>query len=123
MRNFLLIVILLSVQEFAQQIDSTGLVPPDSISSPVIDSLLTSDSVKTKPGDIDTVINASSSDSLIFVISRKEMYLYGTSDIQYKQTDLKAANIKVDFETGGVEAEGVPTDTAGKYEGTPVLNR
>ena len=122
MRNFLLIVILLSVQEFAQQIDSTGLVPPDSISSPVIDSLLTSDSVKTKPGDIDTVINASSSDSLIFVISRKEMYLYGTGDIQYKQTDLKAANIKVDFETGEVEAEGVPTDTAGKYEGTPVLN-
>ena len=121
MRNFLLIVILLSVQEFAQQIDSTGLVPPDSISSPVIDSLLTSDSVKTKPGDIDTVINASSSDSLVFVIGKKEMYLYGTSDIQYKQTDLKAANIKVDFETGGVEAEGVPTDTAGKFEGTPVL--
>ncbi len=121
MRNFLLILILLSVQEFAQQIDSTGLVPPDSINSPVIDSLLTSDSVKTKPGDIDTVINASSSDSLVFVIGQKEMYLYGKSEIQYKQTNLTAANIKVDFETGGVEAEGVPTDTSEKYAGTPVL--
>ncbi len=122
MRNFLLILILLSVPEFAQQIDSTGMVPPDSISSPVIDSLLTSDSVKTKPGDIDTVINASSSDSLVFAIDEKEMYLYGTSEIQYKQTDLTAANIKVDFETGGVEAEGVPTDTSEKYAGTPVLS-
>lgn len=122
MRNFLLILILLSVPEFAQQIDSTGMVPPDSISSPVIDSLLTSDSVKTKTGDIDTVINASSSDSLIFAIDEKEMYLYGTSEIQYKQTDLTAANIKVDFETGGVEAEGVPTDTSEKYAGTPVLS-
>ncbi len=122
MRNFLLILILLSAQEFAQQIDSTGMIPPDSISSPVVDSLLTSDSVKTKPGDIDTVINASSSDSLIFVIDQKEMYLYGTSEIQYKQTDLTAANIKVDFETGGVEAEGVPTDTSEKYAGTPVLS-
>ena len=121
MRNFLLIVILLSAQEFAQQIDSTGLIPPDSISSPVIDSLLSSDSVQTKTGDIDTVINASSSDSLVFVIGKKEMYLYGTSEIQYKQTDLKAANIKVDFGTGGVEAEGVPTDTAAKFAGTPVL--
>ncbi len=121
MRNFLLILILLSAQEFAQQTDSTGMVPPDSISSPVIDSLLTSDSVKTKPGDIDTVINASSSDSLIFVIGKKEMYLYGKSEIQYKQTDLKAANIMVDFGSGGVEAEGVPTDTSEKYAGTPVM--
>ncbi len=121
MRNFLLILILLSSQEFAQQTDSTGMVLSDSISSPVIDSLLTSDSVKTKPGDIDTVINASSSDSLIFVIGKKEMYLYGKSEIQYKQTDLSAANIKVDFGTGGVEAEGVPTDTSEKYAGTPVM--
>ena len=97
------------------------MVPPDSISSPVIDSLLTTDSVKTKSGDIDTVINASSSDSLIFVIGKKEMYLYGTSEIQYKQTDLKAANIMVDFGTGGVEAEGVPTDTSEEYAGTPVM--
>ena len=82
---------------------------------------LHTDSVKTKPGDIDTVINASSSDSLVFVISEKEMYLYGSSEIQYKQTNLTAANIKVDFETGGVEAEGVPTDTSEKFAGTPVL--
>ncbi len=51
----------------------------------------------------------------------KEMYLYGESEIQYKQTDLTAANIKVNFETGGVEAEGVPTDTCEKYVGTPVF--
>lgn len=121
MRKFLLILILFSAQEFAQQIDSTGLIHPDSLYSSEIDSLHTPDSVKTKPGDIDTVINASSSDSLIFVIGKKEMYLYGSSEIRYKQTDLAAANIKVDFETGGVDAEGVPTDTSVKYAGTPVL--
>jgi len=121
MRKFLLILILFSAREFAQQNDSTYLNSPDSVYTSPADSLLSPDSIKTKPGDIDTVINTSSSDSLIFVISQKEMYLYGTSEIQYKQTDLTAANIKVDFETGGVEAEGVPTDTSEKYAGTPVL--
>ena len=121
MRKFLLIIILFSVRGFAQQVDSTGLISADSLYSAVADSLTASDSIKSKPGDIDTVINASSSDSLVFVINEKEMYLYGKSEIQYRQTDLTAANIKVDFETGGVEAEGVPTDTAGKFSGTPVL--
>ena len=121
MREFLLIIILFSVQEFAQQIDSTKMFLPDSLLTPVNDSLMTADTNKTKSGDIDTVINASSSDSLVFVISEKKMYLYGSSEIQYRQTDLTAANIKVQFETGDVEAEGVPTDTSEKYKGTPVL--
>ncbi len=121
MRKFFLIIILFSVQEFAQQIDSAKLSIPDSLSPLVRDSLVTADSAKTKKGDIDTVINASSSDSLLFVISEKKMYLYGSSEIQYRQTDLSAANIKVQFETGEVEAEGVPTDTSKKYKDTPVL--
>ncbi|HSD63175.1 MAG TPA: putative LPS assembly protein LptD, partial [Ignavibacteriaceae bacterium] len=121
MRIFLLIIIIFSVQEFAQQIDSTGLSRPDSLLRPVSDSLTSSDTTKPKPGGIDTVINASSADSLVFVVGEKEMYLYGKSEIQYRQTDLNAANIKVHFETGDVDAEGVPTDTAGKYADTPVL--
>lgn len=120
MRKFFLIIIIFSIQEFAQQIDSTKLSLPDS-SSILSDSLLAADSVKSKSGDIDTVINASSSDSLVFVINEKKMYLYGSSEIQYRQTDLTAANIKVQFETGEVEAEGVPTDTSEKYKDTPVL--
>jgi lipopolysaccharide assembly outer membrane protein LptD (OstA) len=121
MREFLLILILITSSEFAQQVDSTHFIPPDSVRTAAKDSLLTADSVKTRPGEIDTVINASSSDSLVFVINKKEMYLYGTSEIQYRQTDLTAANIKVDFGTGGVEAEGAPTDTAGKFKETPIL--
>jgi lipopolysaccharide assembly outer membrane protein LptD (OstA) len=121
MRKFLLVILLFSVQEFAQQIDSTKLSLPDSIRVPLSDSLLAADTVRPRRGDIDTVINASSSDSLVFMIGSKEMYLYGSSEIQYRRTDLTAANIKIQFETGEVEAEGVPTDTSEKYKGTPVL--
>ncbi len=121
MRKFLLIIVLFSAPGFAQQIDSSGIIQPDTLYTPVNDTTLTSDSIKTRPGDMDTVINSSSSDSLIFVIDEKKMYLYGTSEIQYKQTDLKAANINIDFNNGEVEAEGVPSDTAGKYNETPVL--
>ena len=121
MRKFLLIIILFSVQEFAQQIDTTKFSVPDSLLTLRSDSLRAVDTIKTKPGDIDTVINASSSDSLVFAVDKKEMYLYGNSGIQYRQTDLAAANIKVQFDSGEVEAEGVPTDTSKKYKGTPVL--
>jgi hypothetical protein len=80
------------------------------------------DTVDEVSSDIDTVIYANASDSLIFYVNRKKMDIYGDASIQYKDTDLKSANIFVDFNTSFIEAEGIPSDTiVGELVGTPVL--
>jgi lipopolysaccharide assembly outer membrane protein LptD (OstA) len=107
---------MVSLNVYAQQ-DTTVAEPFNLLSDTVtvIDTL-------ARRFDVDTVIYASSSDSLIFYINKKMMYLYGNSELQYKDTDLKSANIFVDFETSNIEATGNPSDTARRgYTGTPIL--
>lgn len=72
--------------------------------------------------DVDTVIYANATDSLIYFIKEKKMAIYGQGELRYKETELKAANIMVDFSTSNIDAEGIPSDTLeGQYTGTPVL--
>ncbi|HVO73052.1 MAG TPA: putative LPS assembly protein LptD [Ignavibacteriaceae bacterium] len=94
----------------AQQQDSSGVLPADSLLRNSSDSLVAVDT--TKRYDVDTVIYANSSDSLIFFINSKKMNLYGDASLQYKKTDLKSADIFVDFNTSNVEGVGIPSDTA-----------
>ncbi|NCS88678.1 MAG: organic solvent tolerance protein [Ignavibacteria bacterium CG2_30_36_16] len=86
------------------------------------DSLAAADSINKKTYDIDTVIYASAADSLIFFVQKKEMKIYGEGNLIYKTTDLKSANIYVDFKTQNIRAEGVQADSIpDKLKGTPVL--
>lgn len=92
----------------------------DTSQTNLIDTL--SNQTSKKSYDVDTVIYAKASDSLVFFIKDKKMKLYGEGSLNYKETDLKAANIFIDFSTSNVEAVGVPSDTnAAKFVGTPVL--
>ena len=108
---------------FAQKVDSLSVLKKDSVLSKLTDTLLTKkDSVKTKKSDIDTVIYAQSTDSIIYYIDQKKMDIFGKGQLQYKDTDLKSANIYVDFNTNFLHAEGTPSDTAvKKYINTPIL--
>lgn len=102
---------------FAQQTDSLP-APINSIST-------TTDSIqnqKNKSYDIDTTVYASSKDSLIFLVKNKKMNIYGEGNINYKQSEIKSANIFIDFNKNLIEAVGIPSDTAkGKMIGLPVL--
>jgi len=114
------IVITISVNSYAQETDTS-----DSGNASLVpflqDTLQVQDTVK-KTYDVDTVIYTNASDSLIFLVKDKKMKIYGDASILYKETDLKSANIYVDFETNNLEAEGIPSDTLPqKYTGTPVL--
>lgn len=72
--------------------------------------------------DIDTVVYANASDSIIFKVNKKKMNIYGDGSLQYKDTDLKSGNIFVDFETNNLEAVGVPSDSLpDKIIKTPML--
>lgn len=108
---------------FASKIDSLIVASKDSTLRNITDSLfLKKDSLKTKKFDVDTVIYAQSTDSIIFYIDKKKMDIYGKGQLQYKDTDLKSANIFVDFNTNFLNAEGTPSDTAvKKFIDTPVL--
>lgn len=107
---------------FAQESLSTDLPSLDSLLYTESDTSTTLAGVNKKSYDVDTVIYAKASDSLIFFVKEKMMKIYGEGTLNYKETDLKSANIFVDFKTSNIEASGVPSDTAkGSFIGTPIL--
>ncbi len=116
------LLILSSFHLYAQGVDSLRLNLPDSAAVSPADSLAAADTTGNNSYGVDTVIYASASDSLFFYVNKKRMDIYGKADIKYQQTDLKSANIFVDFQTNRIQAEGIPSDTAeGGFAETPVL--
>ena len=110
-----------SILVFPQDSTDSSFIAIDSVYNSFPDTLITPQTEK-KSYDVDTVIYAKASDSLIFFIKDKKMNLYGEGSLEYKDTDLKSANIYVDFETSNVEAIGIRSDTlASGFTGTPVL--
>src|SRR3989337_4329764 len=120
--NLVLVLIIYSILVFPQEPEINFLTPQDSIFTDQSDTSFTSVELKKKSYDVDTVIYTKASDSLIFFVKDRKMNIYGEGSLNYKETDLKSANIFVDFETSNIEASGVRSDTlASSYEGTPVL--
>ncbi len=92
---------------FAQQKDTTAIKKLNSVKRTAADSLSRADSTKSKKKyDVDAVVFSSSSDSLIFDVAKKKMFLYGSGQLKYKDTDLKGAKIFVDYTTNELEAFG-----------------
>lgn len=125
-KKLFFIVILLTSVFYAQQKESAvSKSIPDTLRIAKSDSLAIADSAKPKKQfDIDAVINAAASDSLIFEVKKKKMYMYGSGELKYKSTDLKSANIFIDYNKNELEAFGVEdtSDTAKvKLKGTPRL--
>ena len=111
-----ILIILFCSSLFAQQKDST------SLKKNAVDSLSLSDSAKSngnpslreKKYDVDAIVFATASDSLIFDIQKKKMFVYGSGELKYKSTDLKSAKIFIDYNTNELEAFGAvdTSDTA-----------
>lgn len=98
---------------------------PDTLASK-INLPSESDSLKSKKFDVDAVITSTASDSIKFNLVKKRMYIYGTGELNYKQTKLKGGKISVDFENNELEAEGIinisDTASANGLVQTPVLS-
>ena len=85
---------------FAQQDDLTQTLNVDSLQSEIPDTLLSAITDSTqlqKKSDLDTVVYASGTDSLIFFVQEKKMSIYGEAKINYKKSEIKSADIFVDF--------------------------
>jgi hypothetical protein len=104
--------------------ESTLFNSDSSVVAAVDDSASAIDSLALSPkSDIDSIIFSTATDSLIFDLKQKKMYIYGTGDLRYKETNLKSGKIHVDFETSNVEAFSYGYDsTSNKELQTPVLN-
>lgn len=112
---FSFILILFCTSLFAQKKDTVSFKKSDSLKTTVKDSLPTSDTTKSqKKYDVDAVVFSSATDSLIFDIPQKKMFLYGSADLKYKTTELKSGKIFVDYKTNDLEAFGIAdtSDTA-----------
>ena len=104
--------------------------PADSLVNRLItessDSLAVSDTTKSgNKIDIDAVIYSKSSDSLRFDLTSKKMFLYGDSELKYKNATLQSGQIEVNFVNSDIKAEGIidPKDsTDTKIIQTPVLS-
>jgi hypothetical protein len=114
--SFLAIVVFLSPQTlFSQAQDSVKL--PSTVQS--------GDTTKSRGGSgIDTVINYSAKDSIVYSMRTRFMDLYGKSELQYQTLGLKAEQTNVNWNTMTLSATGVPdsSDKTGKKQiGPPVM--
>jgi lipopolysaccharide assembly outer membrane protein LptD (OstA) len=71
---------------------------------------------KTQP--LEAKVDFSARDSIRFELNRQQVFLYQEADIKYKDIELKADFITIDFPQNLVHANGVP-DSAGKLQGIP----
>jgi lipopolysaccharide assembly outer membrane protein LptD (OstA) len=123
-----ILIVFFSLSAFAQQDDLIQTIEIDSLQANLPDTLLSSviDTAETRPqkkSDIDTVVYASGSDSLFFFVKEKKMSIYGEGKINYRKSEIKSANIFLDFTKFEIEAIGVPSDSAStEFIGTPVLS-
>lgn len=117
-----LIIVSCSQLIHTQDVQTNSLFFADSVVAVFSDTISTTNQSKKKSYDVDTVIYAKASDSLIFLVKERKMKIFGEGSLNYKETDLKAANIFVDFETSNIEAIGIPSDTnKNSFVGLPVL--
>lgn len=120
MKKIILILFLINVSLSAHEY---FFLMTDTIKSSVDTTAI--DTIKSKKKfDVDDVVYAASSDSIIFDVSNKKMFIYGNGNLKYKDTELKSGKINVDYNTNELEAFGVPdtSDTAKvKLKQTPIL--
>lgn len=79
------------------------------------------DTVNTKSG-IDSPVEYSATDSLVYDAISGSAYLYGSAKVKYQNMDLGAERIMMNMDSSLVHAAGV-TDTLGVSSGTPVYKQ
>lgn len=127
MNKFIFLILLSLTALLAQQVAQDSLkIPslPDSLVTNHNTSIET-DTLKKKTFDVDEVIISTASDSIKFDLNKKQMHIFGTGELKYKQTILKGGKIDVNFETNELESEGIidtsDTTAVNGLAQTPVL--
>ncbi len=119
MKLIIITTIFFFVRFAVAQIEDTLSVSPDTL------VFLQNDTLRQQPSkqyDIDTTVFSSATDSIIFLVRDKKMKIFGNGQLSYKLTEIKSANIIINFERNEIEATGIRIDTLpGQFAGSPVL--
>jgi len=84
-------------------------------------SVTKSDSGATPTG-LDAVVNYTANDSIRFDLIAKGIHLYGNSHVTYKDIDLVAGYIFINWQNNTVAAQGIP-DSTGKVVQKPIFKQ
>ena len=96
----------------------TAPLPNDSLSAmnhQGMDSL----EIRNENGDIEAIIYYQAEDSIMMDVPNKKAYLYGKSKIKYKDMQLDADRIEIEWDKNIITARG-KVDSTGKYIGKPI---
>lgn len=92
----------------------------DSLGFPITDSAKRNNidtfNLKISKDSVDAPVNYKAKDSMVLDVARKKLYLYGETDVKYKDINLTAPTIVFDQETNIVKAK-MALDTSGKIAG------
>lgn len=81
----------------------------------------TIDTLKSNSNDIETTINYNANDSIFYDLKSQIIILYGNSDIDYGDINLKAHEINIDWNNQIIDAN-YKVDSTGKKIGKPVFS-
>lgn len=112
--SVVILILILCTLSFAQTDDSL-LIPTKNLLSD------TSTNFKSKKYDVDTTVFAEAKDSIFFKIKEKKMFIYGSGNLKYKQTEIKSGIIEIDFDKSTIFATGIRNDSINQYFETPIL--
>jgi len=79
------------------------------------------DTVKVS-NDLNTTVVYTAEDSIVFSAKTRIARLYGNADITYGDVNLKASEVKINYQTNLVDAKGA-VDTAGRWRGMPIFTQ
>ena len=97
--------------------DSTGMLHADSSEKRVKTDTF---DIKISKDSIDAPVNYKALDSMVLDVAAKKLYLYGETDVKYKDVNLTAPELSFDQQTNIVKAK-MKLDTAGKVLGQAKL--
>jgi lipopolysaccharide assembly outer membrane protein LptD (OstA) len=117
MRRFVISFFIISF--FRPGISTAQPVKEDTIKVPVS---LNDTTKHAKVTSIDTLVNYTAKDSIIYSLSTRYMNLYGNSELQYQTIDLKSERVNINWDDATLVAYGIPdTVKADTVIGKPIM--
>jgi lipopolysaccharide assembly outer membrane protein LptD (OstA) len=96
---------------------------PDTIAASVPDSsAVDSLAAKSSKEALEAKVDYKAKDSTLFDLVNHKVFLYGGAEINYKDINLKADYIEINFDKNEIYATGMP-DSTGKMAGIPVFKQ
>ena len=127
--SFLLGILYGSTQGFGQTLDSSNILPKDSLlvstdslfvadSSSMDSVVVRQDSIRISPDAIKDVVDFSATDSVYIDLDTKMVYMFRDAKVHYTDIDLASGYIEVDLNKSELMARGIP-DSTGKIASNP----